>query len=138
MSQYGGFPVIFPLKPTKRGSKTRSHTVDGRNPAPPNPGMMIPLSIPTNNGFNHGFQVVRNAFRPSTAPTSENPHPRIPFFFARPLVPSLHPPAANGSSSRNFDAASSHSPRSSAGSLETLGGKMPARSRRRKQPGVSL
>ena len=31
-----------------------------------NPRVMIPLQIPTNNGFNHGFKVVRNGFRPST------------------------------------------------------------------------
>ena len=30
------------------------------------PGMMVPLKIPANNGFNHGLQVVRNGFRPST------------------------------------------------------------------------
>ena len=38
--------------------------MDGGNPTPSKePGMMTPLSI-TYNGFNHGFNVVRNGFRP--------------------------------------------------------------------------
>ena len=32
-------------------------------------GMMIPLEIPTNNGFKHGFHLVRNGFGPSTVLT---------------------------------------------------------------------
>ena len=39
--------------------------------------MMIPLKLPTNIGFNHGFQVVRNGFRN---------HPLVDgLFFASPV-----------------------------------------------------
>ena len=37
--------------------------VDGR---PKKPNDSIPLQVPTSNGFDHGFKVVRNGFRPST------------------------------------------------------------------------
>ena len=42
--------------------------MDGRTVAPPEKPWndSIPLQIPTNNGFNHGFKVVRNGFRSST------------------------------------------------------------------------
>ena len=44
-------------KPDGTLKQRHTHTVDGRNLAPKNRWfLMIPLWIPTNNGFNHGFQ----------------------------------------------------------------------------------
>ena len=37
--------------------------------------LMIPLHIPANNGFNHGFKVVRNGFRPGNEHLREKEGP---------------------------------------------------------------
>ena len=51
--------------PPSDGSEKLAATVDGRNFAPfRNPGVLILLQKPANNGFNHGFKVVQDFVHP--------------------------------------------------------------------------
>ena len=54
-------------------AKSRNRTTGIRNPGV----LMIPLELPTNNGFKHAFQVVQDFVHPQYGPTGE--FPRFPF-----------------------------------------------------------